>query len=90
MRVTKIERLPDRGGAPRSRTLARFRLEVADGVRLHGLTLLRRPDGSHHFHSAHIAGANVSSFAPDYAAQVVQAAVAAFYGEPEAHDQASA
>lgn len=84
MVITRIIPFPDPGGG--ARTLAKFSVQVAPSVRVHGLLLQRRADGSHRFIPPNSNGTHVATFAPDAAAEITSAALAAYEKGPTAHD----
>lgn len=84
MQIVKMQAVADRGGGPMT-TLAHFSVAVTDAMRLHGLVLQRRRDGSHRFVVPNTGGTNVASFKPELAWAITAAAVAEYEKGPAAH-----
>lgn len=61
---------PEAGG----RTLARFDLQLVDGVRLYNLKLTERPDGSRRVFAPSAFGSAAATFTTEIAEQIVRAA----------------
>lgn len=87
MQITKLVPVADRGGGPMT-TLAYFSVGITDEMRLHGLVLQRRQDGTHRFVVPHSDGTNVASFKPELAQAITAAAVAEYTKGPVAHVRA--
>lgn len=61
---------PETGG----RTLARFDLQLVDGVRLYNLKLTERPDGSRRVFAPSAFGSAAATFQTEVAQEIVRAA----------------
>lgn len=85
MKITKLVPVADSGGGPMT-TLAYFSVAVTDDMRLHGLALQRRPDGTHRFVVPNSGGFHVASFTPQLARAIATAAEAAYKTGPVAND----
>lgn len=61
---------PEAGG----RTLARFDLQLVDGVRMYNLKLAEKPDGSRRVFAPNAFGGPAATFTTEIAEQIVRAA----------------
>lgn len=84
MEITRLIPLADPGGGS-TRTIAKFSVQVAPSVRVHGLLLQRRADGSYRAFAPTLGGTHSATFAPDAAAEITAAALAAYRKGPSAH-----
>jgi hypothetical protein len=74
MRILSIRPAPPGDGG---RTLARFDLQLVDGVRLYNLKLAEKPDGRRRVFAPSAFGSAAATFQTDIAEKIVRAASAA-------------
>lgn len=85
MKITELRPERDRGSGS---VIARFDLQVTEGLRIFGLQLRQRADGSYRIAAPNLSGRHVATFTPPVAIEITAAAVAAYFGGPHAHDHA--
>ena len=72
MKILSIRPLEGPGAGVR--TLARFDLQLVDGVRLYNLKLAEKPDGRRRVFAPSVFGSAAATFTTDIAEQIVRAA----------------